>query len=80
MRRCCCCCCCCCSLDSARSFVERSFGNYLGGEGLNRKVQEIEEIERRAQILMARSQAAEAAAASESNNPIVLKYSDTQVS
>lgn len=48
------------SLKEARSFVERSFGNYLGGEGLRRRTEEIETLEDRARALQREAAEAEA--------------------
>ena len=65
-------------MEEARSFVERSFGNYLGGEGVKRKMLEIEDMERRAQILLESVKASVQPAGA--SDPVVLKYAELQAS
>lgn len=40
------------SLEEAREFLSRSFGHYLSGEGNNRRLAEIQELEQKADELM----------------------------
>lgn len=62
--------------------MERSFGNYLGGEGLRRRTAEIEEIEARSVELLAKAAQAERDEAGTQDGqlePIMQEYTELRV-